>query len=306
VKDAIGGVLCRCTGYSKIIQAIMTAADEPAPALRAERGGAVGARIDRLDGLAKVMGTDVFGADGWPAGTLLVKVIRSPHHRARFEFGDIEAFRRRHPGIVDVMSATTFRGATVSASSRRWPTSRCSRTVKRASRARRWPPWSARRRMGDLDDFPVTWEPLAPLLEPEEALAEGADLVHANRAGNVLVRGLCEQGRRRGRAEGADVVVEGRYSTGFIEHAYIEPEAGWAVRVGDRLEVHAGTQAPYMHRDDLALILGPAEGVRAGRADDGRRRLRQQARPVAAPLHGAGRVADEAARAAWSIRGPNR
>jgi aldehyde oxidoreductase len=38
VKDAIGGVLCRCTGYSKIIQAIMTAADEPAPALRADRG----------------------------------------------------------------------------------------------------------------------------------------------------------------------------------------------------------------------------------------------------------------------------
>ncbi len=69
VKDAIGGVLCRCTGYSKIIRAIMTAADEPAPALRADRGAAVGARIDRLDGLPKVMGTDVFGADAWPAAT---------------------------------------------------------------------------------------------------------------------------------------------------------------------------------------------------------------------------------------------
>jgi aldehyde oxidoreductase len=264
VKDAIGGVLCRCTGYSKIIRAIMTAADEPAPALRADRGAAVGARIDRLDGLPKVMGTDVFGADAWPAGTLLVKVIRSPHHRARFAFGDIDGFRRRHPGVVDVISANDIPGRNIfgviapmadqpvfATSEARFKGEAVAAVVGEAGA------------MGDLDDFPVTWEALAPLLEPDDALAEGADLVHGNRAGNVLVQGYVKKGDAEAALASADFVVEGRYSTGFIEHAYIEPEAGWAVRVGEGVEVHAGTQAPYMHRDDLALILDlPQDSVR--------------------------------------------
>ncbi len=56
----------------------------------------------------------------------------------------------------------------------------------------------------------------------------------------------------------ADVVVEGVFETGFVEHAYIEPEAGFARRVGDRIEIQACTQAPYMDRDDVAKILGIA------------------------------------------------
>ena len=56
----------------------------------------------------------------------------------------------------------------------------------------------------------------------------------------------------------ADVVVEGAFETGFVEHAYIEPEAGFARRVGDRIEIQACTQAPYMDRDDVAKILGIA------------------------------------------------
>ena len=39
--------------------------------------------------------------------------------------------------------------------------------------------------VANLEDFPVTWEPLSPLLEPDEALAEGADRVHASRPGNI-------------------------------------------------------------------------------------------------------------------------
>ncbi|HUF44736.1 MAG TPA: molybdopterin cofactor-binding domain-containing protein [Aestuariivirgaceae bacterium] len=258
VKDAIGGVLCRCTGYNKILQAVMSAAGEPAPPLRAEQGGAVGARIDRLDGLAKVMGTDVFGADRWPADSLVIKVIRSPHHRARFAFGDIEGFKRRHPGILDVMAAKDIPGRN------------CFGVIPPMADQPVFAEGEARFRgeavaavVGEPDainglgtqDFPVTWEPLAPLLEPDEALAEGADLVHAARAGNVLVRGQVNKGDADAALETADIVVEGRYSTGFIEHAYIEPEAGFAVRLGERIEIRAGTQAPYMHRDDLALIL---------------------------------------------------
>ncbi|PYQ43015.1 MAG: aldehyde oxidase, partial [Acidobacteria bacterium] len=48
------------------------------------------------------------------------------------------------------------------------------------------------------------------------------------------------------------------YETGFVEHAYIEPEAGFARRVGDSIEIQACTQSPYMDRADIAKILGIA------------------------------------------------
>src|SRR5262249_38387990 len=36
----------------------------------------------------------------------------------------------------------------------------------------------------------------------------------------------------------------------------IEPEAGFARRAGERIEIFACTQTPYMDRDEVALILG--------------------------------------------------
>ncbi|MBN9536747.1 MAG: molybdopterin-dependent oxidoreductase, partial [Alphaproteobacteria bacterium] len=47
----------------------------------------------------------------------------------------------------------------------------------------------------------------------------------------------------------------GVFETAFVEHAYIEPEAGWAERVGDRIEIHVTTQTPYMDRDEVANVM---------------------------------------------------
>src|SRR6202521_5111346 len=64
VVDAIGGVLCRCTGYRKIIAAILDAAAKNAgvedtgsaasTAISPGAGAAVGKRLVRLDGKQKV------------------------------------------------------------------------------------------------------------------------------------------------------------------------------------------------------------------------------------------------------------
>ena len=57
------------------------------------------------------------------------------------------------------------------------------------------------------------------------------------------------------------IEASGEFETPFIEHAYIEPEAGWARRIeGGRIEVTACTQTPYMDRDEVANVLGIAPG----------------------------------------------
>ena len=93
--------------------------------------------------------------------------------------------------------------------------------------------------------------------------ADGAPLVQAHAARQHPGARPRRARRCRGGTGGADVVVEGDFETGFVEHAYIEPEAGFARRVGDRIEVQVSTQSPYMDRDDVAKILGIApEAVR--------------------------------------------
>ena len=114
--------------------------------------------------------------------------------------------------------------------------------------------------------------------------------MHAHREQNVLVRGRVVCGDVEKALAEADVVVEGEYETGFVEHAYIEPEAGFARRVGDRIEIQACTQSPYMDRHDIAKILGIASGEGTNHSDGGRRRIWIEARSFSAAVCCAGCV----------------
>jgi len=261
VMDAIGGVLCRCTGYRKIISAIVEAKANVVGESSPAAGSAVGARLVRLDGQKKVEGTEIFGADETPAGTLGVRVIRCPHHRARFQFGDLDAFVADHPGVVMILMAKDVPGID------------CYGVIPRYADQPVFAHDEARFRgegvaavVGetdalealDLAEFPVRWDELPPLKTIQEALAAHAPQIHAHRENNVLVRGRVVCGDAERALVEADFVVEGEYETGFVEHAYIEPEAGFARRVGDSIEIQACTQSPYMDRDDIAKILGIA------------------------------------------------
>lgn len=276
VMDAIGGVLCRCTGYRKIISAILDAGTKQpelnidglsdGAAISPEASFAVGKRLIRLDGKRKVDGSEVFGADETPAKGLAVRAIRSPYHRARFHFGDLVAFVREHTGIEAVFTAKNV------------PGKNCYGVIGAFADQPVFAENEARHRgeavaavVGEADvvealeiaDFPVTWEELPPLKDIDAALATGARLIHEHRPGNILVRGRVVRGNVDKALDAADVTAECEYETGFVEHAYIEPEAGFARRVGDTIEIQACTQSPYMDRSDIAAILDiPPDRVR--------------------------------------------
>jgi CO/xanthine dehydrogenase Mo-binding subunit/aerobic-type carbon monoxide dehydrogenase small subunit (CoxS/CutS family) len=266
VEQALGGVLCRCTGYRKIIDAVCDVNRVAAPEMTASAGRAVGARLARLDGQRKLDGSEIFGADDWPEDALVLRCIRAPHAHARFRLGDVAAWTARRPGVARVLTADDVPGRNIFGTIPAFIDQPVfARDVTRfkgeAIAAVALEPnvaWQF-----DLGDFPVTWEPLAPLTGMAEASGPAAVQLHETRAGNILTTGLVQRGDAAAAMAKADVTAEGAFETGFVEHAYIEPEAGFARRVGDRIEIQACTQSPYLDRDEMAAILGIApENVR--------------------------------------------
>jgi CO/xanthine dehydrogenase Mo-binding subunit/aerobic-type carbon monoxide dehydrogenase small subunit (CoxS/CutS family) len=270
IRDGIGGVLCRCTGYQKIVEAVATTRDARRSGRANGRstlplasgpaaGAAVGSRIAKVDGLARVLGTARYGADHRPEDALAVRAVRSPHARARFEIGDLAPLRRRYPGLVDAFTAADVPGQNrygIYSTGKDQP-ALADGVVRHRGEA-------ILALVGDEAtiaaiadaELPITWELLAPLRDIDDALAPDAPLLHDASPGNVLVRGRLARGDADAALARSHVTAEVEVETTWVEHAYIEPEAGYACRVGDRIELEVSTQAPYMDRDEVALILG--------------------------------------------------
>src|SRR5690606_6242004 len=111
----------------------------------------------------------------------------------------------------------------------------------------------------ELADAPVRFVAQPPLESPDDALAPDAPALHESRPDNVLCRGRVARGDVDAAIAAAAVVIDGTMRTRHVEHAYIEPEAGYAEwsRADDgteRLTVFACTQTPYMDRDELASM----------------------------------------------------
>jgi CO/xanthine dehydrogenase Mo-binding subunit/aerobic-type carbon monoxide dehydrogenase small subunit (CoxS/CutS family) len=268
IRDGLGGVLCRCTGYVKILEAVAATRDARrgmasngggAAALAPAAGPAVGSRMPKVDGLSRVLGTARYGADERPLGVLALRAVRSPHARARFEIGDLEPLRARYPGLVDVMTARDVPGQNRYGV---YPAGKDQPALADGIVRHRGEAVLAlvgdERTIGLIgdDEVPITWTSLPPLRGTDDALAPDAPALHGASPGNVLIRGRVARGDVDAGLAAAALTAEVEVETTFVEHAYIEPEAGVARRVDDRIELTISTQTPYMDRDEVALILG--------------------------------------------------
>jgi CO/xanthine dehydrogenase Mo-binding subunit/aerobic-type carbon monoxide dehydrogenase small subunit (CoxS/CutS family) len=255
VQGALSGVLCRCTGYRLIVAAILRAANGRVAAQAAPAGAAVGARLAKLDAAPILDGSARYGADLAPPGALWLRVLRSPYPRACFQLGDLAALRQR-AGVVDVLTAADVPVNAFGI----FDTTRDQPVL--ADGAARYSGEAVLALVGerrtietiDLDQVPIEWQ-LEPPIDSIEAALSGAGPVHASVPDNVLIRGRVVRGEvERGFAAAAQV-TSGDFSTSYVEHAYIELEAGYAQRDGDRVTVFSCTQTPYMDRDEIARIL---------------------------------------------------
>ena len=109
-----------------------------------------------------------------------------------------------------------------------------------------------------LKAIAVAYRDLPAVFDPERAMAEDAPKVHAK--GNVMVSRTLRRGNVESAFTRCKSVIEKTYRTTFIEHNYIEPDAGAGFVDSDgTLVIYASTQNPHYDHKDVVTLLGLAD-----------------------------------------------
>ncbi len=270
IARALGGNLCRCTGYQGIVDAIAWVANgqqglvrrwPSAPSNGRHREPPDSAGHVRPDALDKATGRALYAADLTAEGMLHARALRSPHPHA--EIVRIDTARaRRLPGVEAVLTAADVPGEnSFGRKVKDQPVLAQARVRQVGDPVALVVATSPEVANAALEMIDVEYRLLTAVFNPDDALAEGAPQVDP--AGNLLAENWLRSGNVAEGFAHADVVVEDTYTTPWNEHAYLEPEAALAFWDGDTLVVRTSTQYTHYHRAEVARTLGlPVERVR--------------------------------------------
>ena len=224
------------------------------------RPGTIGDSPARPDGIEKVQGTYAFSSDLSADGCLFGATLRSPHPYARILSIDLSAAWRIN-GVEAVITAEDVPGKlTYGLIDQDQPVFAADvvRYVGEPIAAvAAIDPETARRALAAIS---VEYEILAPLLDPEVAIAGDHAAIHPD--GNVIRHQRIVHGDTE--ATG-DVVVEGTYEIGMQDQAFLGLEAAIAYPDpgADGVELHVATQWLHEDQGQIAACLGiPDDRVR--------------------------------------------
>ena len=270
VKYAIRNNLCRCTGYKKIEEAILLAAEiirENREITNPVSTGLLGESMNRVDASAKALGEAKYADDFYMDGMVYGSALRSEYPRAEILSID-KSEAESMDGVLCVMTAEDIPG-----------------TQKVGHLKRDWdvivPVGKTTHYLGDAvalvaaetpeilekakKAIKVEYKPLDGVFSPAEAMKDGAPLVHED--GNLL----SEEHLVRGDAE--KVISESRYSVTnhyslpFTEHAFMETECAVAFPEDGGIHIISGDQGIYQTQRECSDALGlPPEKVRVSAA----------------------------------------
>ena len=196
----------------------------------------IGTAAPRVDGVAKTTGAARYAADTDLPGMLWMKALRSPYPHARIVSIDTSRARRL-PGVHAVLTGADVTGVLYGRRLRDVPALAHERVRFAGERVAAVAASDAETAQRAVDLIDVVYEELPAVLEPEDALADGAPLLHPDvqtyhglpaplpQPTNAFVSDVWGRGDpERGFAE-ADLVVEGVYTTQRAHQAYLEPHS---------------------------------------------------------------------------------
>ncbi len=258
VLEALSGVLCRCTGYTKIVEAVLKARQTSLESVD-EAGTAVGSRMAKVDGKQKLTGEEIYSADHAPEDSLWLRTIRSPHPRAKFTLNQPENALRNNPGLVKIFTSediTGNNGFGIYPHIKDQPVLAEGHVRFRGEAVIALVGERESVESVSEEDLGLTWEPLEAIRGWDMALSGKLKPVQSEIVDNILAEGFLKKNDVDKAFADSFVVAEGDWTTSAVEHGYIEPEAGFARKVGQRLEIFVCTQSPYMDQTEVAQFLG--------------------------------------------------